>query len=338
MFETTRLKLTAFYLLIIMVISVLFSFAIYSRIDAELKRFERVQVRIQSENENLSITSSNLVRRYGRPAPEVLEEARTRLIVTLGFINLAILALAGGAGYFLAGRTLKPIKDTLDEQNRFITDASHELRTPLTSLRSEIEVALREKDLSQKDAVKILESNLQEVVSLQTLSDNLLELAQDGNTLNTSEMIDISTKDLIEKSIKKVEPLAKKKQILIENKIKDRNVIGVPDRLTEVFVILLDNAIKYSPENSKVKIVSSERKNQTIISVVNSGKGIYEDDLALIFDRFYRSNKSGSASSEKGYGLGLSIAKKIVEAHDGQIFAESILNKETKFSVLLKTA
>jgi len=150
MFQRARLKLTAWYLVIIMTISLMFSLVIYQSINIEFQRFERVQLKIQEDmQEGLPFPHSrDHFIYFGKPDPTVIADARKRLIILLSFINFSILVLSGVAGYFLAGRTLRPIKKMVDEQKRFITDASHELRTPLTSLRSEIEVNLRNKNLS----------------------------------------------------------------------------------------------------------------------------------------------------------------------------------------------
>src|SRR3989344_8850426 len=163
MFKKARLKLTAWYLLIIMLISLAFSIAIDHLLTLELTRVERVQ-RLRQERRIPRIPAID---------PEVIEETKNRLRINLILINLGILGAAGVAAYFLAGRTLKTIKNMVDEQNRFITDSSHELRTPITSLKTEMEVNLRDKKLN-KDTRKILESNLEEVNSLQSLSDNLI--------------------------------------------------------------------------------------------------------------------------------------------------------------------
>ena len=253
-FENARLKLTAWYLLIIMAISLLFSAVIYNKANEEFLRFELTQKRIK-----MDVTEG----RFG-PGPgrmllerideEAVEKARLRFITVLGLINLFILVTAGGAGYFLAGRTLRPIKEMVDEQNRFVSDSSHEFRTPLTSLRSEIEVALRNKNLPADGAKKVLESNLEEVISLQRLSDNLLELAQNGKLVNKNAMETVSLRNIIQSAIKKIEPVAKRKQIKIETDLQDIKIHGISDRLTEVFVILLDNAVKYSRKKGKIEI------------------------------------------------------------------------------------
>jgi signal transduction histidine kinase len=134
------------------------------------------------------------------------------------------------------------------------------------------------------------------------------------------------------KQLRKQKKIAKAKQIKIANNIKDTKINGVEDRLTEVFVILLDNAIKYSPKNGKVEIESKKENRRIKISIIDHGMGISEKDLPYIFDRFYRSDKS---RSEKGYGLGLSIAKKIVESHNGSISVKSEIGKQTTFIVNL---
>jgi signal transduction histidine kinase len=221
----------------------------------------------------------------------------------------------------------------VDEQNRFITDASHELRTPLTSLRTEIEVGLRDKTIDLNSAKKLLESNLEEVIALQSLSDNLLELAQNGKEIKNTEKKELSILEIVNKAIKKVEPLALNKGVKIEKKIKDEKIFVVPDRISEVFVILLDNAIKYSKNKTKIIIESKKEKEKISISVTDYGIGIAKDDVPHIFDRFYRANKSRSKTETPGYGLGLSIAKKIIKAHDGEISVSSVFSKKTTFTV-----
>lgn len=331
MFERTRIKLTAWYLLIIMTISLLFSLIIYSLVNVEFVRFERMQERIQRNIEDGFAPAGPP--RFEEFSFEDIHEARMRLVTRLGIMNLGILIFAGGAGYFLAGRTLRPIKETMEEQNRFISDSSHELRTPLTSLRSEIEVSLRDKKLNESKAKKVLESNLDEVISLQILSERLLELAENGNLTNISVMEKVSVLAIVRNALKKVSPAVEKKKIKIAFHPKEGKleVLGIPDRLTEVFVILLDNAIKYSPKKAEIVIESRKTNGKVEISVIDHGIGITEEELPHIFDRFFRGDKS---RTEDGYGLGLSIAKKIVETHRGSINVESRLKKGTTFTVI----
>ena len=330
MFEKTRIILTAWYLLIIMSISLLFSFVIYTGVENEFKRFENFRVLIKEDSHGFPIHTIPVP--SSRLDPEIIQEARARFLTTLGIINLCILLLSGGAGYFLAGRTLRPIQEMVDDQQRFISDASHELRTPLTSLRTEIEVALRNKDLSLSEAKSLIRSNLEEVVSLQNLSDNLLSLTQSENrSQKHREKVDVSL--AIEKSLKKVEGMQKKRSIAIKKQIHSSFILGVFDRVTEVFTILLDNAIKYSYEKSTVEIKMKQTNKEVRVTVTNSGEPIDTSDIPHLFERFYRGNKSRSKEYIGGYGLGLSIAKQIVESHEGSISVRSDKKKGTTFTV-----
>lgn len=331
MFKKARIKLTAWYLLIIMTISVVFSLIIYSMVNSEFVRFEHMQKRrMLFEKEGLSIPRGM---QNFQIETEEIENARFRFLTALGLINISIFVVAGGAGFFLAGKTLKPIKEMMDEQNRFVSDSSHEFRTPLTTLRTEIEVALRSKKLKADETKKILKSNLEEVINMQILTSNLLELAQNGSSIKNSQKEKVLVHLIVQNAIKRVGPSTKTKQIKIASRIPGGKVImGVPDRLTEVFVILLDNAIKYSPQKGNIEIESKKTDGKVKILVTDHGKGISEKDMPHIFERFYRSDES---RSENGYGLGLSIAKKIIESHNGSISVKSNPGKETVFVVTL---
>ncbi|MCX6782568.1 MAG: HAMP domain-containing sensor histidine kinase [Candidatus Levybacteria bacterium] len=331
MFTKTRFKLTAWYLLIIMLVSVSFSIAMYKVLTSELNRVERVQ-RLRQEGQ-----LPEFRQRFPRIFildPQLIEETKDRLKTILLLVNLGILGTSSLAGYFLAGRTLKPIKDMVDEQNRFITDASHELRTPITSLKTEIEVNLRDKNLS-KDAKKLLESNLEEVNSLQSLSDNLIRLTQYQKTNGNIHFEELSLSEIVDGACKKVTNLAKHKSITIKNQVKDYSLEGDRQSLTELFVIFLDNAIKYSHKNTTVTLTSKKTDHSLAIEIKDEGVGIEQQDLPYLFDRFYRVDKSRTKTDVQGYGLGLSIAKQIVDKHNGSISVESKLGKGATFTIQL---
>jgi len=330
MFQSARLRLTAWYLLIIMLISMFFSTIIYFEFNQEIQRFALMQ---QARRERME-------QAFGVPlqAPDselkVLMEARNRLLLILVLVNAGILIVSGGAGYFLAGQTLRPIKEMIEEQKRFITDASHELRTPLTALRSEIEVHLREKNATSLETRELLVSNLEEVIRLQDLSDGLIKLTN-GQKQHTGEMTTVSLTAVIAAVSKKVTPLAKRKHIKLVQDIPVISVQGNAQSLGELFVILLDNAIKYSPASSTVSIVAHSQKRGVQIIVSDQGKGIASEDLPHIFERFYRADSSRKHTSVDGYGLGLSIAQKIVDEHSGSIRVKSKLQKGATFIIYL---
>lgn len=339
-FHYARLKLTAWYLLIIMVLSILFSLVVYRALTFEVERFERAQRlfiegRLQ-EGDPQPPTHERRLSGNNREHlnPELIAETKQRILLMLLAANAGILVITGGLGYFLAGRTLAPIKEMLDEQNRFITDASHELKTPLTALRSEFEVAmLDEEKLQLKEAKHLIKSGFEEIVNLQILAENLLELTQQQKKIGGLKTEEVSLLETVEAAIKKVIPLAKKKHIVINNQVDDFILEGEAQSLTELFVILLDNAIKYSDKNSEVSLTSKKTDHHIEVAVKDTGIGIDEKDIPHIFDRFYRADKSRSKT--KGYGLGLSIAKKIIEEYKGIIMVHSTLSKGTVFTVQL---
>lgn len=318
MFTIARIKLTAWYLVIIMVISLSFSVAIYLGVNRELVRLENSQNARQQRVDRIS----TFLKESGVPLPpesasqidlENVEQARLRIVSALGIINLSILILAGAGGYFLAGVTLDPIAKMMDEQKEFVSNASHELRTPLTSLKTEIEVALRNPKTKDKE---LLKSNLEEVNNMQKLSNYLLEL----NRYESGKEIPMTDVDLMAVALKAV---GKKK---IKMNLKKSIVTGNEDALAELVTILIDNAIKYG----KGKTVEIRTKPDGTIEIEDHGMGIAESEIPHIFDRFYRSDKSRGTD---GYGLGLSIAKSIVDLHKGKIEVESKVGKGSTFRV-----
>lgn len=329
MFTRARFKLTAWYLLIIMCISITFSAVIYEMLSHEVARFEQLQ-RFRIE------------RRLGKSPipptltnPELLEETNQRILLMLIFVNAGILVLAGGFGYFLAGRTLTPIKAMVDEQNQFISDASHELRTPLTSLKSNLEVHLRDKELTLSDAKTLISQNIEDVNRLQSLADALLQLTQYQKPNGNLVFENISIQEIVQEAIRKVQPLARKKHITLKNKVKDYKITAYKFGLIDILVILLDNAVKYSSNNKEVLVDASKSDGYLDLTVQDFGIGIEDKDLPHIFDRFYRVDSARTNTKAGGYGLGLSIAQKITDAHHGTINVVSKYGEGSTFTVRL---
>lgn len=332
MFERARLKLTARYLLIIMAVSVMFSIAFYH---ASTREIERVITKIQTLQgypNNQKDDQKQLESNFG-PTLVYLEASKKEILIFLYFVNAWIFFFAGLAGYFLAGKTLHPIKVMIEEQNQFVSSASHELRTPIATLRAEMEGSLLERHISDKEARKLIKSNLEELETLQALTNNLLQLAQIHNIHLKEKMQIVSLSKIISTAQKKVNSLAKGKNIKIINKSKDNKIHGDSATLTEVFVTILDNAIKYSPSKTKINISSIQKRNSVKINITDQGKGISPTDLPHIFDRFYRADNSRSQT--EGYGLGLSIAKKIIEKHNGTIAVKSTEGRGSTFTIAI---
>ena len=300
LFNKARIKLTLVFLIIIMIISGFFSLNIYRAMNQGLQRGPRI----------MRLPDQELI----------ANEIRDMMIEQLLLTNLWILVMSGVAGYILAGITLKPIEEAMEEQKRFISDASHELRTPLTVIKTETEVTLRDKKLDLKNAKKQLISNLEETEKLKKLTDYLLRINKDAS--QPKEEIDLKevAKNVIEKTKEKINLKGDSVKILA-------NKMAIEELLT----ILLDNAVKYSPKDGKISVTVKPN----VLEVKDSGMGIRESDIPHIFDRFYRADMSRTKNKIEGYGLGLAIAKNIVEAHKGKIEVESEVGKGSTFRVIL---
>ncbi len=322
-FKSAIWKLTGFYVVIAMAISIIFSLVLYqfsarelntalSRQNRQIQRMPIMGVQIGPER----------FRVFENTRLEQLEASSNRLKLDLLGFNILILFLSGGASYFLAKRTLHPIAEMVDKQNRFTADASHELRTPLTAMKTEIEVSLRDKQLNLEDAKKLLGSNLEEISKLESLSNNLLSLAQ-YQGIKEIPKVEVDFKAVVEESYEKVKALAKNRDISFTFDLGGAKVMGDRQSLTQLSVILLDNAIKYSPKKSKVSVSLAEEHGHAVFKVADQGAGIKQSDLPHIFSRFYRADIS---RSKGGTGLGLSIAKQITGVHRGTIHADSNKN------------
>lgn len=333
MFKTARLKLTAWYLLIIMIVSFAFSTIIYRAASTELERFSRLQ-RLRFETQYIPGLPTFHTTLIEPPEPDLLAESKHRLLLFLGLINTSIFVISGGLGFILAGRTLEPIEKMVEEQKQFVSDSSHELRTPITALKSNLEVALRDKKLNTRSARYTLKESLEDVNRLQNLSEKLLNLSNYGSALERNST-PLNLIDEISCAIKALHPLASQKHITISKKVEKLNVVARPGSLTELMTILLENAIQYSKPRTHIAITARSSKDSVIISIKDKGIGIAPKDLPHIFDRFYRADTSRSFRSEQGYGLGLSIAKGIVESYGGVITAESRLGEGSTFTVRL---
>jgi len=247
-------------------------------------------------------------------------------------MNLAVITLGGFGSYLLARRSLKPIEAAHEAQSRFASDASHELRTPLAIMKSEIQVAMRDTSLDSKDYKELLQSNLEEVDKLTDLSQSLLQLSRlDYGELERSERVDIV------KTVKKAAKSLKIPTDRLRYSLPDSTITidGNESTLGDLFRILLDNAVKYSPEGTPIGVSLTSNGRTCKVTVSNEGEGINSKDLARIFDRFYRTEKSRGSANAAGYGLGLSLAKEIVNLHDGSISATSTPGKITSFTVAL---
>lgn len=328
MFQSATLKLTAWYVLGIMILSLIFSLLIYNFATGEIvARIEVIETRLSGESDLLNQTNIDLNRLRDRQ----LDEASHNIITMLVYANIAVLCIATVAGYLWSKRILRPIELAHEAQSRFTSDASHELKTPLAVMKTELEVILADKQARKSDYREILESNLEEVDRLSNLSNTLLQLAKleysalEWRKFNLTETVDTAMRSLGDRS----------ERIDVQAMKKLPNIEANPASVTELVVLLLDNALKYSPDDSRVIISLRRRVRAVEINVTNTGKGIASDKLPYVFTRFYRADTSRLKQTEASYGLGLPLAKKIVELHHGELSATSQPGVFTRFTVRL---
>ena len=325
-FNSAIVKLTAWYMLIIVVICVGFSLIIYGLSSAEFDR---------------RLPSDPNARPNQQIDPAVLEDirearaadSRSRLAGSLIVVNACALTLGGFGSYFLARRTLRPIQEASRAQGRFISDASHELRTPLAVMQSEIEIALRGQP-RRAELDGLARSNLEEVHRLRELSDRLLQLSSGGAIPLSTVNIEDAVIDAVMPHLKKAEG----RSIEIINQTDASRANANQQSLADVLSILIDNAIKYSPDATAITITSATRGRSVSIDVADQGRGIDANDVSLIFDRFYRADTSRTKDDVRGHGLGLSIAKQITDLMHGDLSVKSTVGKGTTFTVKLESA
>lgn len=324
MFHSAILKLTGWYLLILMGISLLFSFAIYHAATSEVRdRLMQFETSLEQPNSSGEFSAPNhhLFSSYREDQRDL---ASRNILTMLVYVNLLIFFGGGVLSYLLARRTLYQIELAHDAQARFASDASHELRTPLTAIKTELEVALRNPKLSKSEMNTLLESNLEEVNKLTSLSKTLLQLSKLGHADLEMSPIDLGVvvNEVIQRYDKNADRItfsAPSRSIVIKGNLAS---------IEELVTILVDNALKYSPKDSRIKAALVHGSRETTFTISNKGAGIPADKLQHVFERFYRVNES---RTDGGSGLGLALAKDIVARHKGELSVSSRLNGNTTF-------
>jgi two-component system phosphate regulon sensor histidine kinase PhoR len=218
----------------------------------------------------------------------------------------------------------------------FVANVSHELRTPLSILRGYIETLRDDPDTPPEDSSRILEVMDRHCKRLGRLVDDLLTLAQLESGRSNLRLSEIELPRLLADVVRDWEKkIAEKKLTVIVDAPAGLPVLRADEaRLQEVLSNLIDNAVKYAPENGKISLAAAQRDHQIVLSVSDNGFGIASDDLPRIFERFYRVDKARSRALG-GTGLGLSIVKHIAQLHGGRVEAESAVGKGTTIRVVL---
>ncbi len=259
----------------------------------------------------------------------------TTLVYTFLISLLVLLAIIYFISRMFANRAIKPVKEAFDKQKQFIADASHELKTPLAVINTNADVLLSNMEDRIENQSKWLYYIKSETERMTKLTNDLLYLTQ----VDYSDQKMISAHFNLSETVENV--LLTMEAVIFENTIDlhydiepDLFIQGNREQLQQVAMILLDNAVKYTNPNGKISILLKRNHNILLLSITNTGEGIPQESLFKIFDRFYRTDKSRERKNGS-YGLGLSIAKAIIEQHGGKITAKSVLNESTTFTIQL---
>jgi two-component system sensor histidine kinase ArlS len=231
---------------------------------------------------------------------------------------------------------LDKIEASFKNQKQFIQDVSHELNTPLTVMKTKIDILKQKKNVTKKEYREAMEILNSEIIRLSGTTDELLTLSELEENGSKKEFVRINAKEVLNKIIKLFENRIDSKNLDIKTKVKGDSVIaGSRLQIEQLFFNLIDNAVKYSvpQKNLTISLRNDRSKRRLIFDITNVNKLIKKEDLPHIFDRFY---KTSTVKDKKGYGLGLSISKKIVENHKGKIRAVyNSRKKEITFKVTL---
>ncbi len=323
-FVKAKLTLTIWYCLILAILLGGISFSLYSR---QAEEFEKVVIKREYGNQTHAIILDPIELAEIQMQVRALKDV---FIVNLLYINGIFLGLFGILSYFFAQQTLLPIKESFEREKQFLADVSHELRTPLAAIQTATEISLRGHTRSTDDYKETLTQINDETNRMSRMVQDILVLSRAGSGHEKISMTKLVLNDIAKETLLLMKPLAEKKSIDIEF-VEKRivTITGNKDRIKQLLLIFIDNAIKYTPETGKVTVTIGQ-KTRPYISIRDTGKGIPEEEKFKIFEPFYR----GEASrSDGGTGLGLSIAKWIATAHRAAIHVESVVNKGTKFTI-----
>jgi hypothetical protein len=340
----------------------------YKRVKINHRKYHVLFSKFETENDSVFILET-------AASIDDVEDELDRLIFLFWLIIPAGLIITGVAAYFISKAAFKPITkmaatakiisgENLDKrlelskardevrslaetlnamieridnafksQKRFVANASHEIKTPLTVVRTELEIL--EKRIKDPESGENIQNALSEIDRLTELTNSLLTIAKMDASGSKFNLSSIRVDELLADCAQIMNSAAVKRNLQINLSIGDAvEIIGDKEKLKSVFLNLLDNAVKYSFPGTTVTIgLEAVKEGRIGIKFENTGRGIPPSDLPYIFNRFYRSDEIRAEIG--GSGLGLSIAKEIIELHGGDIKVESKLGERTKFSIFL---
>ncbi len=257
-------------------------------------------------------------------------EALSKLLAGLLIGGAGGLVLAGVGGWWLAGKSLRPVRVAFNRQHAFVSDASHELRTPLAVIRANAEFLQQEQpeNVEARDIVS-------ETDRLSALVDALLAVARDDDRSAKALHMQVDLAEVVEATVASFRTVTTDHELELTYATPDElMVMGDRDQLRQVLVILLDNAVRYTPAGGRIHVQARADGKEAVLTVHDTGIGIPEEALPRVFERFYRADDARNRQSG-GVGLGLAIARELVTRHSGRISVTSTEGAGSTFTVRL---
>jgi two-component system, OmpR family, sensor histidine kinase CiaH len=256
-------------------------------------------------------------------------EALGKLLAGLLIGGMGGLVLAAGGGWWLAGKSLRPVRLAFARQHAFVSDASHELRTPLAVIRANAEFLQQE----QPDNAEVKDI-VGETDRLSGLVDSLLAVARDDDSVRALHMpVDLS--EVVTSTVASLQPLASEHGLELTDAVPQTLMVsGDRDQLRQVIVILVDNAVRYTAAGGRIHVQARPDGSSALLTVHDTGIGIPASALERVFERFYRGDDARNRQSG-GVGLGLAIARELVTRHGGKISVASTEGAGSTFTIRL---
>jgi two-component system sensor histidine kinase CiaH len=321
MFDRAHLRLTLWYLAILAVIVFLLSFALYDLLATIIQ---------QAEADTLSPALRRGVARFFAR----IASTQRALALEIAAIDLGVLILATLGAYVLAGRTLRPIQESMDRQQRFAAAASHELRTPLTVLQGTMEVALL-RERTPTEYQHILGDAVTEAGRMGALIGDLLAVARAESDAMALALEPLDLREAARAAVEGARPLAARKgQTLDVDLATPLPVRGDAVKLRQTLANLLDNSVTYTPEGGSIRLSGYRERDQAAVAVRDTGPGIAPRHLPRLFEPFYRVD-TARGGGEGHAGLGLALAAWIARAHGGRLAVDSRVGAGSVFTLTL---
>ena len=258
------------------------------------------------------------------------------LMMTFIMVGLVMLVCIFAVSAYFANRAIQPIAEAWDKQKRFVADASHELKTPIAIIAANADALLANSEETVNSQRKWIDYIQGETDRMGKLVNNLLSLAKTDDPVSDADFSPFDLSALINRVVLSMEAVAFEKGVTITRQIEPEVMLrSDPEKIEQVLKILLDNGVKYTDDDGHIDVTLKRVKGKPEFTVKNSGRGIPAGELPKIFDRFYCGDPARTRESG-GYGLGLSIAKGIVDNLGGKIYAQSVENEYTAFVVTFK--